>query len=201
MSDQCNRLQSQASKRRKRKPAPRSVKPLPSAESLWDRFSYNPLTGELIWKSPPKQKPFLLGRAAGRKSSEYTWIRLSPEPGPYAAHRLVWCWVTGQDPGELEVDHVNLVKSDNRFFNLRLASQQEQSRNTPKRKTWRGEPTKSSLKGVSIGKRQSGSIIICARIKINGRSVHLGVFDTEELAHAAYCKAAKDCHGEFARVK
>jgi hypothetical protein len=179
----------------------KKLKPLPSAESLWERFDYQPLTGQLIWRNPPANKKFLLGRPAGYQTSGYTWIQLRPEPGPYAAHRLVWRWITGVDPLGLEVDHANMVKTDNRFSNLRLATDSGQSRNTPKRHTWRGLPTRSRLKGVCFTRQKSGSISICAKIKVNGKSIHIGVYPSEEAAHSAYCEAAKRLHGEFASVK
>ena len=43
----------------------------------------------------------------------------------YLAHRVAWLMATGTDPGELEVDHVNWDRSDNRLCNLRLASHAE----------------------------------------------------------------------------
>ena len=35
-------------------------------------------------------------------------------------HRLVWKWVTGEEPG-VTIDHINRQRSDNRFWNLRIA--------------------------------------------------------------------------------
>jgi hypothetical protein len=187
-------------KRRKRELATRAHRPLPSAESLWERFDYKPLTGDLIWKNPPKQKPYLLGQSAGCKSGSYVWISLSPSPSPYVAHRLIWRWLTSQDPGDLEVDHINSDGKDNRLANLRLADRYQQTQNSSKRTTYRGRPTQSHLKGVVIEHRKN-RILIRAQIKINKRTIHLGVFSTEEAAHDAYCEAAKKYHGEFARTE
>jgi hypothetical protein len=36
-----------------------------------------------------------------------------------------------------------------------------------------------------------------SQIKINGKTKHLGLFETEIEAHEAYCKAAAELHGEF----
>jgi hypothetical protein len=37
-------------------------------------------------------------------------------------------------------------------------------------------------------------------IKVRGKSIFLGRFETKEEAHAAYVKAARQFHGEFARA-
>lgn len=33
-----------------------------------------------------------------------------------------------------------------------------------------------------------------------GAKLHIGVYETPEAVHAAYCKAADELHGDFARV-
>lgn len=85
---------------------------------------------------------------------------------------------------EQEVDHINRNPADNRLKNLRVATRSQNNCNTPGRGRW--------LKGTRlVGKRWQ------ARIRINGENAHLGMFDIQHEAHAAYCKAAKELHGEF----
>lgn len=63
-------------------------------------------------------------------------------------------------------------------------------RNTGKRST-----NKSGYKGV-YWRADMGTWR--AAITIDYKRVSLGYFDTPEQAHAAYCKAALELHGDFA---
>ena len=47
----------------------------------------------------------------------------------YYSHRLIWRYVTGEDPGELIIDHINRDGLDNRFENLRIVTRSENVRN------------------------------------------------------------------------
>lgn len=92
----------------------------------------------------------------------------------------------------LYVDHRNGVRHDNQRVNLRLATNAENGRNRPAQKN-----NKSGYKGVSrnvkAGKWR-------AQIKCNGVKIYLGLFDSAEAAHAAYCAKARELHGEFANT-
>lgn len=90
------------------------------------------------------------------------------------------------------VDHANRnLTLDNRKVNLRVANRSQNGFNSKKPKN-----NTSGFKGVHfnklIGKWQ-------AQITVNYKHKHLGLFSTPELAHKAYCKAADELHGEFAR--
>src|SRR3546814_20735333 len=78
------------------------------------------------------------------------------------------------------------LRSDNRLKNLRAVSIQQNRRNMrrPRRNT-------SGCLGVS---RNPGSSTWRARIKVNGKEVHLGSFKTKSEAAAAR-KAADRLHG------
>jgi hypothetical protein len=59
----------------------------------------------------------------------------------------------------------------------------------------RHRDNKSGFKGVSLH-RPTGKWI--AFIMARGKHKYLGLFQTPEAAHARYCEAADELHGEFA---
>jgi hypothetical protein len=104
-------------------------------------------------------------------------------------YRLIWALVHGVYP-EHEIDHINCDPSDDRPENLRMATSSQQKWN--RRITSRN---KAGAKGViPFGEKY------LAQICMNGKSTHLGVFDTLGDASAAYFDAAKRIAGEFARA-
>jgi hypothetical protein len=40
-----------------------------------------------------------------------------------------------------------------------------------------------------------------SQIRVKGKNKYLGLFETSNLAHLAYCEAAKLLHGQFARIQ
>ena len=105
---------------------PLQAKPLPPAADLWERYSYNPLTGELFSRRHPKRKALGTShRRAGHLETRLLWC----EPQQCAQiHRIIWKWVTGEEPG-YTIDHVNRVPWDNRIWNLRVADWSTQMKN------------------------------------------------------------------------
>jgi hypothetical protein len=106
----------------------------------------------------------------------------------HLGNRLAWLYVTGEWP-RAGVDHRDGDPTNDRWANLRLATQQQNNRNArkPRHNT-------TGLKGAYRCRDK-----FRASISVNDRAVHLGVFDTAEAAHAAYCAAAVQYGGEFAR--
>lgn len=105
------------------------------------------------------------------------------------AHRVAYYVMTGNWPAS-HIDHINGNRSDNRWQNLRLATRAQNNRH---RRCY----SKSGFKGVEKDKDSSRWR---ARIKIDGRSQHLGSFASAELAARAYDKAASSAFGEFAKL-
>lgn len=99
-------------------------------------------------------------------------------------HRLIWFRETGEWPDQ--IDHINGVRLDNRWCNLRNVSVLENNRNLKKRRT-----NKSGMTGVSYSNERQKW---CASIGVNGRVIPLGRFNVFEDAVAAR-KAAEIKYG------
>lgn len=193
--------EAQVRRRRKRAPKRSGPRPLPSREELLLWFRYDPDAGilyRIAEKRGSSSRRILLDQPRGINhcnNSGYLATRL-PGRSNVLVSRIIWKIQTGEDPGANQIDHVNNDRTDNRWVNLRLASHSQNMRNRRKTKA----NSVSKLKGVGFIKNHKGELAyITARIRAHGKQIHLGVFPTEEAAHAAYCEAARKYHGEFAR--
>jgi len=97
------------------------------------------------------------------------------------------------DPIGVRIDHKDGNGLDCRKANLRFATYLQNNTNTRTR-----VDNKLGLKGVS---KHSLCNKYRAAISLNGVRTDLGLFDTPELAHAAYCAASAQLHREFGRTK
>lgn len=95
-------------------------------------------------------------------------------------------------PEGYDTDHADMNGLNNKRTNLRVASRSENMRNSRRRKA-----SATGLKGVGIHS-QSGKFR--ARLMVDYKDRHLGLYDTAEEAYEAYCAAAPKHHGEFART-
>lgn len=158
-----------------------------SAEEARQLLDYNPETGVFTWRVQ-RRGTARVGSIAGRVDSG-GYIQIAIYGRRYQAHRLAWMIVHGAWP-EKHIDHINGKRRDNRLCNLRLATQSENLCNTKRR-----SDNTSGVKGVSW---HNASKKWRARIAIYRQTKILGYFATPEEAHAAYCNAARELHGEFA---
>lgn len=95
--------------------------------------------------------------------------------------------------GVKSVDHINGDGLDNRRINLRPASAMQNSYNRPVR-----SDSSSGFKGVT--RNRSRGKPWRAQIGAEGKSIHLGLFDSAVEAALAYDVAAHELHGDFARL-
>ncbi len=190
---------------------PRKRKELPPVEYIRECLDYDPITGSLEWKRRA-QKHFstlnswsvwnsrFAGKEAGSKRTgkrgERRNIAVNFHAGTkvsvYTAHSLIFAIMGTLVPDDKIIDHRNTDPFDNRWENLRLVDDTQSACNRKKRNGGVNDLPKGIIP------RNSG---FQARIGINGKRFHLGVFKTVEEAHKAYCDAAEKLHGEFARLK
>lgn len=165
-------------------------------------FRYEPTAGALVWLPRPRHhfaSAAIMARAntkfagtlAGSSDTKgYIRVkfRVVGKQIDYLAHRVIWA-MSAQEWPENEIDHINGDRSDNRIENLREATSADNKRNTKVRRD-----NSSGYKGVSRYKHK-----FRARIRVDGRLINLGDFDTAEDAYGAYVLAAHKYHGAFVR--
>jgi HNH endonuclease len=89
-------------------------------------IQYDPETGIFTWLDGLKNQ-WAGGRAGSIYKNGYRYIEFDGER--WRAGRLAWLLVTGQRPTK-QIDHINGDKGDDRFINLREASNGENKRNS-----------------------------------------------------------------------
>ena len=105
---------------------PLKAKPLPPAADLWDRYSYNPLTGELFSRLHPRRKALGGYDRAGYLQTKIEWY--GERTLNVLIHRVIWKWCSGSDPADT-IDHIDQNRDNNRIQNLRIADMTTQRRN------------------------------------------------------------------------
>lgn len=162
-----------------------------TAERLQEILNYNPKTGIFTWKKTLSIRAPAGVNAGGRARNDHREFHLIGIEGrKYQASHLAWLYVHGTWP-EHQIDHRDGNPLNNCIDNLRAASGSQNQANRGRNKN-----NTSGYKGV-YWDRSSGRW--AANIWKNRRKIWLGCHDTAELAHAAYCRAALEHHGEFAR--
>lgn len=150
-------------------------------------LKYDPDTGRFTWLIT-KGRRAKAGNVAGYRDAK-GYMRVEIDDRSYKLHRLAFLYMTGSWPPD-QVDHRDNDKANNAWENLRAANNVGNNANIPVQKN-----NKLGVKGVH---RAGGKYRAC--IRVGGKLVHLGYFETPEQAGAAYASAAREYFGEFARA-
>jgi len=159
-------------------------------------FEYNPDTGILTWKRRECDVSIFdrrwnarnAGKIAGYKNGQ-GYIMVQVNKNNYVAHRIIWRLMTGEWPSS-EIDHINTVRDDNRWVNLREASSVQNAWNRRRRVSKLGLPP-----GVTRNRSK-----FSAKLWVGGKWRCLGTFETVEEAADVYVQAAKLQRGRFFRL-
>lgn len=154
-------------------------------------LSYNQKTGHFTWRVYVSSRGLPGERAghvrtqkaeSGRSAYARRFIMINGQN--YLEHRLVFLYMTGEMPPF--VSHKNENKLDNRWKNLRIVNRAQANQASALRRD-----NSSGFKGIQK---------MPDRWRVFVRGQYLGTFRSEDMAKAAYNKAAKMAFGEFART-
>lgn len=154
-------------------------------ERLQDVLHYAPETGVFTWKKSLRTD--LVGYRAGSISRKgYRCIEIGGVS--YRCCRLAWFYVTGDWPSE-QIDHINQQKGDDRFCNLREATNAQNLYNRPPAKD-----NTSGVTGVYWLKPKKRWVAMGFR---DNQRVFLGSFKEKDKAIEARRAFAAEAHGRF----
>lgn len=154
-------------------------------ERVLELLEYNHDSGVFVWRKSLRGRVKAGDVAGFRRADGY--IRITIDGQPVWAHRLAWFVSTGAWPNG-EIDHINGNPSDNRIANLRDVNSRTNSQNATRARTRKNGGTLIGAHWCKTWKRWKSSI------GHNYTQMHIGWFDTEEQAHAAYIAAKRVLH-------
>lgn len=162
-----------------------------SSDEAHKLITYNPETGVLMWKPRPGKNAWnarFADRIAGSTVSGYVCVTYGKIQ--LKAHRLAWLLMTERWPSK-DIDHIDGDPLNNRWSNLREASESQNLANSKVPAT-----NTSGWKGVHSRDRHKKWV---ATICVKQVKKHLGHFDCPAAASFAYQIAANHYFGDYAR--
>ncbi len=158
---------------------------------LAELVTYDPERGEFRWKQRMSARVYA-GDIAGTVSKSPGYRQLKIDGKKVRAARLAVYMMARELPAEV-VDHINGIKTDDRYANLRCVTQQQNLvRKAPRTDNTNGFP------GVQRCKFKRKPDAWRASIKRNGVKQSLGIYSSPLLAWLAYVAAKQSEHGPLA---
>jgi hypothetical protein len=153
---------------------------------LHDLLSYDQETGVIAWKVERRKQGGMIkvGDPAGTLNSD-GYVVITVDGKQYKGHRLAFFLHKKIWPKGL-IDHKNGVKNDNRWNNLREATNSVNSQN-------RNAPPKNSTTGLVGVRKFRDKFQASIKVPNEGRK-HLGTFEKAEEASSAYQQAKLKYH-------
>jgi hypothetical protein len=145
-------------------------------------LSYDPLTGIFTWLCRSARR-IRAGDVAG-SVGPYGYRVIKIEGLNYQEHRLAHLYMTGSWPACV-IDHIDGVRANNAWANLREATMTTNGQNMR-------TAHRDSATGL-LGASPDGHRFI-SQIKVAGKVLKLGKFDTAEEAHQVYLAAKRRLH-------
>jgi HNH endonuclease len=150
-------------------------------------LSYDSETGNFTFTK--SRSRYRIGHLAGYKRPD-GYIQVKINNRAILAHRLAWFVTYGKWPN-LDIDHQNMDKSDNRILNLRLATRSENCINAKEKRH-----NKSGRTGLFFDKRKQ---LWQANITKNRKRITIKRSKHKDVALAARLAKEKELFGPFAR--
>jgi len=158
-------------------------------DRLKELFNYDPLTG-VVTRKVKTSNSTKIGEVVGSLSA-VGYLHAKVDSKSYRLHRLAYFYMTGNWPNI--IDHINGVKNDNRWANLRSCTQQQ---NTFNQKI--SSNNTSGFKGVSWVSKSKKWYVTVAGHKPNA---HVGSFDSLEEAASVAKRVQAEVHGVYACIR
>lgn len=152
-------------------------------QAIKRNLHYDSIAGIFTWIISNSNR-VNVGDVAGYTTNDgYVQIRVNRKL--YMAHRLAFLYMTGGFPIE-EIDHINGLRNDNRWINIREATRLENCQNTPIQKN-----NTSGFTGVVWDKKNKNWM---SRITVNGKTINIGRFDNPHDAYKSYLSKKSEVH-------
>lgn len=148
--------------------------PTPHVVDIWERFSYNPLTG-LLYSNKTKQPVYGQSSIDNRNYKRLTVVvRYNGKYTSVAYGKVVYMWIYGYEPDSgYHVDHIDHDSHNNRPSNLRCVTIRENNQNR------RNQKSPGIYWNTRLRRWQ-------AQIRHGGKRKYLGIFKSEAEALAVY---------------